>query len=65
MAIDVINTMTPSNLSGVEHQITYASRKYHFGLLRTGFTGGLAGINPGTESGIQGRKSRSGITGNK
>jgi hypothetical protein len=52
MAVDVINAMTPSNLSGVEHQITYANRNYHFGLLRTGLTGGFAGINPGTKSGI-------------
>jgi hypothetical protein len=65
MATDVINAKKPSNLSGMEHQITCANKNYHFGLLRTGVTGGLAGKNPGTERGIQGRKSKSGITGNK
>jgi hypothetical protein len=61
---DIINAMTPSNLSVMERQITYENRKYS-GLMWTGVTGGLAGIKLGTKNGIQGRNIKSGITGNK
>jgi len=45
IAIDITRAKTPPSLLGIDRRIAYANRKYHSGLMWTGVTRRIAGVN--------------------